>query len=141
MKRIVVIVRKVTALVLLPLLMAAVVAPGVTRAAPEPGSAAGGILLAPALQLLLNTLGDDSFALVNLSSAMSPTPTQHYGPYASGSPDSGTCGNDWAEDTYDRDFTLHNNRDGTYTVVEQFKNGDFVTNAGPSPGACDTTDG
>ena len=63
--------------------------------------------------------------------------TQHYGPFASGSPDSGTCGNDWAEDTYDRHFTVHNNRDGTYTVVEQFKRGEFVTNAGFSPGACE----
>ena len=62
--------------------------------------------------------------------------TQHYGPYASGSPDSSTCGNDWAEDTFDRDFTVR----GT-TVVEQFKNGSFVTNAGASPGACDPSDG
>lgn len=66
---------------------------------------------------------------------------QHYGPYSSTSPDSGTCGNDWATDTFDRDFRVHANRDGSYTVVQQFKNGTFVTNPGPSPGSCDTTDG
>ena len=66
------------------------------------------------------------------------TPTQHYGPYASGSPDSGTCGNDWAQDTFNRDFTARSNGDGTYTVVEQFKNGSFVTQTNPSPGACET---
>jgi hypothetical protein len=72
---------------------------------------------------------------------MAPNATQHYGSYASASPDSGTCGNNWAEDTFDRDFTVHNNNDGTFTIVEQFKNGSFVTMSGPSPGACDITDG
>lgn len=67
--------------------------------------------------------------------------TQHYGPYPSTSPDSGTCGNDWANDSFDRDFKVKSNRDGTFTVDQQFKNGTFVTNAGPSPGSCDTTDG
>jgi hypothetical protein len=143
MKRVAGVVRIVVVLTLLSLLStAALTRAGVTRAAPDTGDSAGGSLLFPALQLLLNTLGDDAFSLVNISAAMSPmNATQHYGPYASGSPDSGTCGNNWAEDTYDRHFTVHNNRDGTYTVVEQFKNGSFVTNAGPSPGACDTTDG
>lgn len=66
--------------------------------------------------------------------------TQHYGPYASGSTDSGTCG-DWADDTFDRHFTVRSNNDGTYTVVQQFKNGSFVAYGGLSPGSCDTTDG
>jgi len=52
----------------------------------------------------------------------------------------GTCGNDWAEDTFDRDFTVRTSA-GSTTVVEQFKHGSFVTNTGASPGACDTTDG
>ena len=145
MKRNVAIIRPTVALLLLPLLAAAFFAPaGVTRAAPEPGNPAGGSVLYPALLTLLNTIGDDAFALVDLSTAMPITPgngTQHYGPYASGSPNSSTCGNDWAEDTFDRDFTVHNNHDGTFTVTEQFKNGSFVTNTGASPGACDTTDG
>ena len=95
--------------------------------------------------LILALIGnDDLFATVNLAPVLNPTGmnrTQHYGPYASGSPDSGTCGNDWAEDTFDRHFTVRSNHDGTYTVVQQFKNGSFVTNAGFSPGSCDITDG
>jgi hypothetical protein len=67
--------------------------------------------------------------------------TQHYGPYTATSPDSGTCGNDWAQDSFDRDFTVRANGDGTYTVVEQFKNGSFVTTMGPSPGGCETNVG
>ena len=82
-------------------------------------------------------IGDDSlFATANLTVLLSSgglNRTQHYGPYASGSPDSGTCGNDWAEDTFDRHFTVRSNHDGTYTVVQQFKNGSFVTNP-PDPG-------
>lgn len=94
----------------------------------------------PALLALIGN--DDLFSTMDLSVVLDPTgstPTGHYGPYASGSPDSGTCGNNWATDTYDRDFTVRPNGDGTYTVVEQFKNGSFVTNAGPSPAACDPT--
>ena len=100
-------------------------------------------LTSPSLLALVGN--DDTFAMMDLSTLADPpgtaTPTQHYGPYASGSPDSGTCGNDWANDTYDRVFTVRTNNDGTITVVEQFKNGSFVTNAGLSPGACDATDG
>jgi hypothetical protein len=85
---------------------------------------------------------DDLFAVADLSALLNPTGTngtQHYGGYTSTSPDSGTCG-DWAEDTFDRHFTVR--PDGTgYTIVEQFKNGSFVTNAGPSPGSCEATDG
>jgi hypothetical protein len=81
---------------------------------------------------------------MDLSTVLNPTgatPTQHYGPYASGSTDSGTCGNDWANDTFDRHFTARSNGDGTYTVVEQFKNGSFTTSIGASPGACETNPG
>lgn len=73
-----------------------------------------------------------------------PTVTrpQHFGPYASSSDDSGTCGNDWATDTFNRHFTVFSNPEGTFTVVEHFKDGTFITPAsdGPpvnfSPGAC-----
>jgi hypothetical protein len=87
---------------------------------------------------------DDLFSTMDLSTVLDPTgvtPTQHYGPYSSGSGDSGTCGPDWATDSFDRDFTVRSNGDGTFTVVEQFKNGSFVTTVapdGPSPAACDT---
>jgi hypothetical protein len=65
----------------------------------------------------------------------------HFGPIASSSPDSGTCGNNWANDTYNRDFTVVQNQDSTFRVMEQFKDGNFVTIAGQSPGACDTNPG
>jgi hypothetical protein len=88
----------------------------------------------PVLSALIGN--DDLFSALDLSSALAPTgttSTQHYGPYPSSSGDSGTCGPDWATDTFDRHFTVRSNGDGTFTVVEQFKNGSFITNAGPTP--------
>ncbi|HET6310391.1 MAG TPA: hypothetical protein VFH00_05250 [Candidatus Nitrosotalea sp.] len=65
--------------------------------------------------------------------------TVHFGPIASGSPDSGTCGPDWANDTYNRDFFAASTpTNGTYSVTEFFNQGRFVTMAGRSPGACNT---
>lgn len=77
--------------------------------------------------------------MVNLDIAVASNgATQQYGPISSTSPDSGTCGNDWATDTFDRFYKVNTttNPDGTYTVTEEFKNGTFVTNAGASPGSC-----
>src|SRR2546427_7161266 len=121
---------------------------------------------------LINSVGDDTFSTIDLTTllatyiSLTPTPlhtstsaastpadssssgtlTQHYGPYASGSPDSGTCGNNWADDTYNRQFTIFQNKDdGSLLVVEQFKNGNFSTpsattpNTNQSPGACNTS--
>ncbi len=70
---------------------------------------------------------------------MSLQQTRSYGPYASGSPDSGTCGNFWADDLFDRTFKvdIRQRPDGSYDVVEQFKNGTFITRAGHSPGGCE----
>ena len=59
--------------------------------------------------------------------------TQHYTIENSGSTDSGTCGNDWAVDKFDRDYTI-----SAGLIVEKFKKGTFTTLAGPSPGACET---
>lgn len=63
----------------------------------------------------------------------------HFGPINSGSGDSGTCGPDWANDTYKRVFDAATvpNADSTYSVTESFIAGRFVTVAGPSPDACD----
>jgi hypothetical protein len=93
--------------------------------------------------LLVQSPADDLFATADLAAVLDPSQnaTQHYGPYPSTSPDSGTCGPDWATDTFDRHFTVKRNPDGTFLVVQQFKNGSFTTIAGPSPGSCDTTDG
>jgi hypothetical protein len=63
----------------------------------------------------------------------------HFGPINSSSGDSGTCGPDWATDTYKRVFDASTvpNPGGTYDVTESFISGRFVTVAGPSPDACD----
>ena len=60
-----------------------------------------------------------------------------FGPYASSSTDSGTCGPDWANDTFDRFFIVTANADGTYNLREEFRDGRFVTIGGVSPGACE----
>jgi len=92
---------------------------------------------------------DDLFSTADVTTLVDPpvTSTQHFGPYTSTSPDSGTCGNDWATDTFDRHFTVFPGSGGSVSsIVEQFKDGSFVTPApvddpdrtpnGPSPGAC-----
>jgi len=120
-------------------MLAALAVAAAAAAAPDGTTAPAGVTSPSVLALIGN---DDLFSVANLSVVLAAplgTPaTQHYGSYSSTSPDSGTCGNDWAEDTFDRDFTVRSNGDGTYTVVEQFKNGSFVTNGGPSPGGCET---
>jgi hypothetical protein len=55
------------------------------------------------------------------------------------SPDSGTCGNNWASDTLKRTYKVTQNHDGSFTLVA-FDRGTFTTVAGQSPGACETTD-
>ena len=56
----------------------------------------------------------------------------------SGSPDSGTYGNSWANDTFTRQFDVQATG-GTFTLTEFFKDGHFVTVGGASPGACETS--
>jgi hypothetical protein len=124
---------------LVPAALAALAFAAPASAGPDGNTSAAGLTL-PALSALIGD--DDVFSTIALTTVLDPlgtNHTQHYGPYPSGSPDSGTCGNNWAEDTFDRHFTVRPNGDGTYTVVQQFKNGSFVTNAGPSPAACDVT--
>lgn len=121
-------------------IVAALLVCGIAAANPDHSTVSG--LTSASVLGMIGTTGDDVFSTMSLSPVdPSGTPTQHYGPYTSTSPDSGTCGNEWAEDTFDRDFTVRTANDGTVTIVEQFKNGSFVTNAGPSPGNCDETDG
>ena len=60
-----------------------------------------------------------------------------FGPYDVVTDDNGTCGNPWAVDTEKRTFTVKRNRDGSYRVTRTDR-GTFLTNAGPSPGACET---
>jgi hypothetical protein len=55
------------------------------------------------------------------------------------SPDSGTCGNDWANDTADRRYFVYRDKaiDGSYRVKVKFNNGSFTTLAGDSPEKCE----
>ena len=61
-----------------------------------------------------------------------------FGPYASGSPDSSVCGNDWATDTFTRTYIVTPQSNGSFSVTELF-NGTFVTLAGFSPNDCAVT--
>jgi hypothetical protein len=113
---------------------------GQASASPESSQSTAAVTSPALLALIAN---DDVFATSDLTLLLNPAganATQHYGPYESESPDSGTCG-DWATDTFDRHFTVRPNGDGTFAVVQQFKNGSFVTNEGLSPGSCDFFDG
>jgi hypothetical protein len=113
------------------------------RAAPE-GPGFGTSVLTPLLSSIIgnvNAIGDDAFSTVD-PSTLSPPPTQHYGPYTTtNDADSGTCGNDWATDAFTRFFSIFS-QSGSIVVVEQFKDGTFVTPAPAgaatpmSPGAC-----
>ena len=52
--------------------------------------------------------------------------------------DHGTCQNPWATDTSTRTWSIKPGKNGTFRVTRKDK-GSFVTLAGQSPGACDTT--
>lgn len=90
---------------------------------------------ASVLVAFVTIIGLLSFVLIHRA-ALATSGTLHYGPFASISPDSGTCGNNWANDTFNRFFTI--NLTEPDTVIEDFKDGTFVTVAGSSPGACET---
>jgi len=85
---------------------------------------------------------DDVFSTADLTLLLAPVApmmgasngTEHYGPYTTPDQDSGCNINPWNNETFDRHFTVKSNHDGTYTVVEQFKNGDFETIGTQSPG-------
>jgi hypothetical protein len=127
---------------------------GVSRAAAAPeaqntvSSVSNATPLLSSILNIVNTIGDDNFATADLTTLVDPSTTsaQHYGPYASGSSDSGTCGNNWADDTFQRHFTIFN-KAGSVVVVEQFKDGTFHTpstdppNTSQSPGACTNSPG
>jgi hypothetical protein len=55
-----------------------------------------------------------------------------------GADDIGTCNNVWAQDSFNKLYTLTTNRDGTYNLQVNYKDGTFVSNAGTSPGACES---
>src|SRR5713226_1951173 len=70
------------------------------------------------------------------------------GPYTATTPDSGSCGNNWAIDLFNRQFVIQpENTDGTWTVIEKFNNARFITlgngetGSAASPGHCDPDNG
>jgi hypothetical protein len=90
-------------------------------------------------KLLITSMAAMAIALLPVAAAANDGEgDQHFGPFAGASGDSGTCGPDWAADTFNRDFAVHQNADGTFRLVEVFSNGKFVTIGPVSPGACET---
>jgi hypothetical protein len=146
---------------------------GLSSVAGTPRTTTANTSLTSLITTLINSVGDDTFSTIDLttlvnsitvttpsplhsstpvlrtqpSSSGSGTSTQHYGPFhTTGDPDSGTCGNDWATDAFDRHLTVFQNKeDGSLLVVEQFKDGSFVTPANDqpqakwSPGGCENS--
>ena len=85
---------------------------------------------------LLITLGVVTFCI---SGTVAGAPgTQQFGPFAVITTDGGSCTNFWANDTFERRYTVISNGGGNFTVREK-DNGTFVTLTGASPGACQTT--
>ena len=127
--------RKLTVLAITALLVTGISGLSTVTGIPK-GETTSTSLLNP-VSTLINTVGDDLFSTIDLATLIDPTTsgTQHYGPYANSSGDSGTCGPDWSTDTFDRHFTVFTTG-GTFTIVEQFKDGSFLTMAGFSPGSC-----
>src|SRR6266850_2975318 len=64
--------------------------------------------------------------------------TDHFGPFAASSTDGSSCGIAWANDTYDRSYTVHDNGDGTFKVTADSR-GSFITTGDTSPGRCETS--
>jgi uncharacterized protein YjbI with pentapeptide repeats len=106
----------------------------------------------PGILSLIAGVGDDVFATADLTALLSSIdPTiHHFGPYPSTSPDSSTCGNNWADDKFDRHFTVMFNPDNSVSsLIEQFKDGSFLTPSttppnpsqpiNSSPGGCQTS--
>lgn len=72
-------------------------------------------------------------AVLSLGVAIQASAATSFGPFPGGSADSGTCNNDWANDTYQRNFSATLTGE-TLMVTETFTNGRFTTIAGKSPG-------
>ena len=87
------------------------------------------------MKLALTVFG---IAVCSLLPAAAAPGTQHFGPFSVNTTDGGSCGNSWANDTFERRYTVISNGGGNFTVREQ-DHGTFVTIAGASPGACETT--
>src|SRR5450756_1683298 len=77
-------------------------------------------------------------ASLSVTLAAKGQPPITVGPIAVNQGDIGTCNNVWALDSFDKFYTLTLNHDGTYNLQVNYKDGTFVSNAGFSPGACES---
>lgn len=92
--------------------------------------------------IVLFTAAIAVFGLAATSSASTQAGTFKDGPYTATTPDSGSCGPNWAQDLFVRNFVVQLPAvDGVYTVTEKFGKGRFSSYAGPSPASCDTGPG
>jgi hypothetical protein len=81
-------------------------------------------------------------ALVFAVPANAAAGTFRDGPYTATTSDSGTCGNNWAQDLFVRQFVATLPAvGGVYSVTEKFVKGHFTTYAGQSPASCGTGPG
>ena len=112
-----------------------------SQASADPGGDGGNRF--GVLDLVTATLiGADDDLFVTTDAPMSAGGgNDQFGPYPSTTTDSGTCGIDWATDDVDRYFHIQPTGTMTFRVIEKFKQGTFLTNFAPSPGACDSSDG
>lgn len=85
------------------------------------------------MKLLITVVVVTTFVI---GTAVAGPGTQHLGPFVVNTTDGGSCGNMWANDTFQREYTVISNGGGNFTVREQ-DHGTFVTIAGPSPGGCE----
>jgi hypothetical protein len=70
------------------------------------------------------------------------TGTKNFKYTAQTSGDSSTCGPDWANDNFDREYkvTKQQNINGSYRVTVTYMKATFTTIAGPSPESCEAGD-
>jgi hypothetical protein len=103
------------------------------------GSGNGGVLgkTVTAIDFVQDEMGTAMLKNLTFQGIPAVVSREEFGPFAGGSPDSGTCGNNWANDTYQRTFTVTTMPDGTQTLRQDYTAGFFTTVAGKSPGACE----
>ena len=80
-------------------------------------------------------IGVFAFTHTSSSHATSSSGQRTYKVHVTNDLDSGSCGNNWATDAFDRVFVV--NLNNPYVFTEQFQNGSFLTMVGQSPGACE----
>ena len=92
----------------------------------------------------LRTLLTTSVVVIGVSAATAATAAAGGGPpitgtgTVAGADDIGTCNNTWAPDNLTKTFMLFGTSTPGVYSLEVKEQGSFVSNAGPSPGACNS---